>query len=161
MGNILSGSEVVELGIQIEKNGRDFYNTLAQQATDPKAQEVFKFLSREEEKHIKVFEGILGKTQRFEPQGLDAEDYYSYLTTLAGEYIFTRKDKGIEPAHLIKNDLDAIEKAVGFEKESIIFYSGIKMIVHDYDQGIVETLIIQEEHHLRQLLDIKRMLQKG
>ncbi len=29
MGNIFAGSEIVELGIQIEKNGRDFYNTLA------------------------------------------------------------------------------------------------------------------------------------
>ncbi len=33
MGNIFAGSEIVELGIQIEKNGRDFYNTLIKQST--------------------------------------------------------------------------------------------------------------------------------
>lgn len=28
MGNIFAGSEIVEMGIQIEKNGRDFYNKI-------------------------------------------------------------------------------------------------------------------------------------
>ena len=28
MGNIFAGSEIVELGVQIEKNGRDFYQAL-------------------------------------------------------------------------------------------------------------------------------------
>ena len=42
MGNIFAGSEIVELGIQIEKNGRDFYNTLVSQSKSQKA------LSRED-----------------------------------------------------------------------------------------------------------------
>lgn len=36
MGNILNGSEVVELGILIEKNGRDFYNTLLSKTNSSK-----------------------------------------------------------------------------------------------------------------------------
>jgi len=91
MGNIFSASEVVELGIEIEKNGRDYYGVLAQQSKNAKAQEVFKFLSGEEEKHIKAFEGILAKTKAYEPQGVDADDYYAYMRALAGEHIFTQK----------------------------------------------------------------------
>ena len=32
MGNVFAGSEIVELGIQIEKNGKDFYNILVNQS---------------------------------------------------------------------------------------------------------------------------------
>ena len=59
MANIFSGSEIVQIGIQIEKNGRDFYNALEKQSTSNKSKEIFRYLAGEEEKHIKVFEEIL------------------------------------------------------------------------------------------------------
>ena len=155
MGNILSGSEVAEIGIQIEKNGRDFYNTFAKQTNNQKVQEIFKFLAQEEEKHIQVFQGLLDKTEKYEPQGLDVDNYFAYLSVLAGEHIFTQKDKGEEAAQAIKTDKEAVEKAICFEKDSIVFYAGIRKIVPDYDQKIIEALIAQEESHLKQLLERK------
>ena len=59
MGNIFAGSEIVELGIQIEKNGRDFYNTLVKQSENSEARDIFGYLAGEEEKHIAVFQEIL------------------------------------------------------------------------------------------------------
>ena len=158
MGNIFSGSEVVELGIQIEKNGRDFYNTLVNQTDNQKVKGVFKFLAGEEEKHIKVFQGILDKTQKFEPYGLDADEYYAYMSTLAGEHIFTQRDKGQELAETIKTDKEALEKAIRFEEDSIVFYEGIKKIVPGYDEKIIEALIAQEEGHLKQLIETKELI---
>ena len=79
MGNIFAGSEIVELGIQIEKNGLDFYNTLSGQAKNEKAKELFGFLAGEEAKHIQVFNKILEKTTKYEPAGLDADEYYAYM----------------------------------------------------------------------------------
>ena len=37
MANVFAGSEIVEMGIQIEKNGKDFYETLVGQSKDNKA----------------------------------------------------------------------------------------------------------------------------
>jgi rubrerythrin len=158
MGNILTGSEIVELGIRIEENGRDFYNRLAGQSKITKVKEVFKFLAGEEEKHIKVFQGILDKTRQFEPQGLDADEYYAYMKALAGEHIFTQKDQGSQAAKITRSDKEAIEKAVRFEEDSIVFYEGIKKIVPEYDVKIIQALIIQEEGHLKQLLETKKLL---
>ncbi len=155
MGNILSGSEIVEIGIRIEKNGRDFYNILAGQSKTPSAAKVFKYLSGEEEKHIAVFEGILDKAHKYEPQGLDADQYFAYMDALAGENVFTRQGKGEELAKKIKSDKQAIDKGIGFEKDSIVFYEGIKKVVPDYDSGIVDVLIAQEKNHLKQLIDLK------
>ncbi|MDD2927619.1 MAG: ferritin family protein [Candidatus Omnitrophica bacterium] len=158
MGNIFAGSEVVALGIQIEKNGRDFYNRLAEQSKVLKAKEVFRFLAGEEEKHIKVFQGILDKTQEFKPQGQDADAYYAYMSALAREHIFTQKDEGEKIAKAVKTDKEAIEKAIRFEEDSVVFYEGLKKIVPDYDVKIIETLIVQEEGHLKQLIETKKLL---
>ncbi|MBM3249667.1 MAG: hypothetical protein FJZ09_02340 [Candidatus Omnitrophica bacterium] len=158
MGNIFAGSEVVEIGIQIEKNGRDFYNALVTQSKAPEAAELFKFLAKEEEKHIEMFRKILETATKYEPQGLDSDEYYAYMQSLASDYVFTQKDKGAEIAKQIKSDHEAVEMGIGFEKDSIIFYEGIKKAVPDYDQKIVDALIAQEQEHLRRLIDLRSAL---
>lgn len=158
MGNIFSGSEVVEIGIQIEKNGRDYYNTLMAQSKDEKARELFKFLAGEEEKHILAFQKVLSAVQKYEPQGLDSDDYYAYMNDLASEHVFTQKDKGVAVAKAIKSDKEGIEKAIKFEEDSIVFYEGVKKIVPDYDLEVVENLIGQEQNHLKQLIELKHKI---
>lgn len=155
MGNIFAGSEVVELGIQIEKNGRDFYSTLASTAKNAQAAEKFKFLAQEEERHIQVFQKILEQTQKYQPQGLDSGDYFAYMNALANEHIFTKKDVGAEIAKKVKSDKEAIQMGIGFEQDSIVFYIGIKKIVPDYDWKIIDELIAQEEKHLLMLSGMK------
>ncbi|MFH0855870.1 MAG: ferritin family protein [Candidatus Omnitrophota bacterium] len=158
MGNIFAGSQIVEIGIQIENNGRDFYNTLLKQSGNQKAREVFRFLAGEEEKHSKVFQGILDKTQGAEPQGPDAGDYLGYMKALAGEHVFTQQGRGEDIARGIKSDKEAIETAIRFEQESIVFYSSMKRVVPEYDHKIIESLIMQEEEHLKQLLGLKKLI---
>jgi len=158
MGNIFAGSEIVQLGIQIEKNGQDFYNTLSAQTKNEKAKGLFEFLAGEEAKHIQVFKKILEKTAKYEPVGLDADEYYAYMNALASEHVFTQKDKGAEIARQIKNDKEAVQKGIGFEEDSIVFYMAARKIIPQYDQKIVDQLISQEEIHLRQLIDIKSKL---
>ena len=158
MGNIFSGSEVVEIGIQIEKNGRDYYSTLMNQSKSEKARELFKYLSSEEEKHILTFQKILETVQKYEPQGLDSDEYYAYMNDLASEHVFTQENKGTEIAKTIKSDKEAIEKAIGFEEDSIVFYEGMKKIVPEYDLKVVEWLIGQEQNHLKQLIELKHTI---
>ena len=156
MGNIFSASEIIEIGIQIEKNGRDFYGELVKKAKNTKAQEIFGYLAGEEEKHIKVFQGILEKTEQYQPQGLESDTYFAYMNALASEYVFTQRDQGKKIAQKTKSDQEAIEMGIGFEKDSIIFYEGMKKIVPEDDHKIIEQLIIQEQNHLRELFGYAR-----
>jgi rubrerythrin len=158
MGNIFAGSEIVEIGIQIEKNGRDFYNTLEKKSKNQKASEIFKYLAGEEEKHIKVFQEILNKTEKYEPSGLDAGEYFAYMNALASEYVFTKEKKGEQIAKNIKSDKEAVNMGIGFEKDSIIFYEGMKKAVPEYDVKIIDALIIQEQDHLKKLSYLKKQL---
>lgn len=158
MANIFSGSEIIEFGIQIEKNGRDFYNTLSKQSNDPKSKDIFRYLAAEEEKHIAAFQNILNNVEKYEQTESYPGEYSSYMNTLASEYVFTKKDKGIEMAKNMKSDKEAVELGIGFEKDSIIFYTGMKRMVQEYDRKVIENLIAQEQDHLKRLYDLKRKL---
>jgi rubrerythrin len=156
MGNIFAASEIVELGIQIEKNGRDFYHAVSRQSKDAAAAETFRFLAGEEEKHISIFKNILEKTEKYEPPQVYADEYFAYMNALASEYVFTQRDKGAEIAKQVKTDKEAVAMAIGFEKDSIIFYEGMKKAVPEHSLVVVDELIRQEQIHLKQLVDLKK-----
>jgi rubrerythrin len=169
MGNIFAGSEIVELGIQIEKNGRDFYNAVAKQSKNlppergpvkggKKAKEIFEYLAQEEEKHIVIFQKILDSVNKYEPAESYPGEYFAYMNALASGYIFTQKDKGGEIAKQVTSDVGVIDLGIGFEKESIVFYVGMKKVVPEYDHKVIDKLIEQEQDHLRKLSELKKSL---
>jgi len=158
MANIFSGSEIVELGVHIEENGRDFYNALVKKSKHGKAKEIFRFLALEEEKHIAVFRKILDSVGSYEPPEAYPGEYFAYMNALASDYVFTKKKTGEAAATKIASDVEAVDAGIGFEKDSILFYEGMKKVVPPYDQGVVDELISQEQGHLRKLSDLKAAL---
>ena len=158
MTNMFAASEIVEMGIQIENNGRDFYNILADRAQFSKSKEIFKYLAGEEERHIKVFKVMLEGVEQYVPPEAFPGEYFAYMKTLASDYVFTRKGKGEEIAKRIKSDIEAVEMGIGFEKDSILFYEGMKKGVPQHELKIVDDLINQEQRHLRQLMDLRNNL---
>jgi rubrerythrin len=155
MASLFTGTEIVELGIQIEKNGRDFYNLMARKVKSPSASEIFKFLSGEEEKHISVFQKILDSLEEYVPQEAYSGEYFAYMNALASEFVFTRQDKAGQVAKTVKSDREALDLSIGAEKDSIIFYEGMKKVVPKKDLSLIEELIAQEQSHLRQLAELK------
>jgi rubrerythrin len=156
MGNIFAASEIVELGIQIEINGVAFYNALAKQTKNEKAQDVYRYLAGEEKKHIAVFQGILEKLDKYEPPQAYADEYLVYMNVLASEYIFTQKDQGEIEAKKTKTDIEAVETGIKFEKESMLFYESMKRVVPEYGHKTLDELITQEHNHLKTLVDLKK-----
>jgi len=105
MGNIFSGSEVIELGIQIEKNGRDFYSTLAANSKTESNRGVFLKLAGEEEKHIAVFQGMLEKISSNEVSQPYSDEYNAYMQALVSEAVFTQKEQGRQIASRVKSPM--------------------------------------------------------
>ena len=151
-----SGCEVGEMGIQIEKNGKAFYESVAAKSKNAKAKEVFEYLARQEEDHIKTFKKIFedAKCVR-EPQGAYPDEYFAYMNALAGSYIFTQKDKGVEVAEKVTSDEEAIDLGIKLEKDSILLYEGMKEAVPEEDKSLVDRIIIEEKEHFRKLSELK------
>ncbi|MFH1868457.1 MAG: ferritin family protein [Candidatus Omnitrophota bacterium] len=151
-----AGSEIVELGIQVEVNGKEFYDGIAEKSKNPDAKKVFSSLAMEEEKHVEDFKKILDPVSKYEPVESYPEEYFSYINAVAREHIFTKKDKGREIAKAVSTDKQAIEMAIGFEKDSILFYEGVKRIVPEHDKKLLDKLIEQEKIHLQKLWDLRK-----
>lgn len=156
--NTFSGSEIVEIGIQIEKNGRDFYKTLVKYSENQKGKDIFKYLAREEERHIAAFQKILDSVQKYDPKESYPREYFAYMNALASDFVFTQEDKGVEIAKNVNSTHEAIELGIGFEKDSIIFYNKMKKVVPEDDHEVIDELIEQEYNHLNQLYDLRGSL---
>lgn len=154
MGEAFRGSDIVELGIEIERNGRDFYQAVHDRARNEKAKKLFGFLKEAEEEHIADFRKLLGSVSSHEPQEAFPQEYTSYMNALAGDHVFTRAHSGSEVARKVTDDQEAVTMAIGFEKDSIIFYVAMKEAVPAADRPILDELIRQEQTHLGELLNM-------
>jgi len=59
MGEQFTIQEIVEIAIEIEKNGEIFYDILAESSETAILRDLFKYLSAEEKKHKVKFQEIL------------------------------------------------------------------------------------------------------
>ena len=138
MNKSFSGCEVVEMGIHVEENGRDFYSELATKAEGSELRSVFSFLAGEEQKHIETFDGIFKSTCDHEPEGAYTQEYYDYMKALSGQYVFTKKGTGREMAEKVKDLAQGLDLGIQFEKDSILFYQEMKNYVPEKDGELID-----------------------
>ncbi len=158
MANTYTANEIVEIGVQIEINGRDFYNVLVERSKNKDAKTIFEHLRNEEEKHIAKFREILNSAHKYEPKEAYPEEYFAYMNSLASEQVFTKKDKGKEVAKSIKDEKEAVDLGIKAEEDSIAFYKGMKKIVPEDNKKIIDVVIGEETDHLRRLTELKGIL---
>ncbi|MEW6034665.1 MAG: hypothetical protein AB1603_07415, partial [Chloroflexota bacterium] len=56
------------------------------------------------------------------------------------------------------SDEQALDTALGFEKNSILFYSEMEKLVREQDRKVIGWVIDQEKSHVTRILDLKKML---
>ena len=158
MPDILQPAEIVEIGIEKEKKRRDFYALAAEhfKATEELA-DLFARLRDWEIEHIRRFEEIrdtVVKTQYTESYAGETEAYMDALVD--GELY----DK-ITPEKfktMVKTPGDALDRGIGFEKDAILFFSGLGRFIDPKSKAVVDRLIKEEQQHMLYLFDMKRSL---
>lgn len=157
--DIFHGNELVRIGIIIEKNGYDFYEIMAKKAKKNALKKIFDFLAGEEKRHIIRFNIILKSAQGDRQADSYPGEYKEYLRQLAKEYVFTKAETAKAVTRRIKNDKAALDIAIGFEKDSILFYEAMRAFLRDAEKKIIEELINEEKNHYLKLSEIKNKKQ--
>ena len=155
-----SGQEIVEIAIRIEKNGEKLYHTLAEQTDIMTVKNAFTALANEENKHIASFDRIREIIGRFEPNEAYPGEYSLYLQALADENVFSKKDIFMDLANKVVTVTEALDLAVMFEKETLIFLHGVQDSLEQGDRPVLNELIMQEKEHIQKLAEIKRALKE-
>jgi len=158
MGVLFSGSELINIAIGIERNGLAFYQSLVKAEKDVMARGAYKYLADMEEKHLKTFQSMLDTMGEYKPPEIYTDEYDLYLKALVDSAVFTDDKVAREMAERVTSSAEAIQIALGAEKDSILFYSEMRNLVPERDRKVVDRIIEEEKSHLRQLSDLKRKL---
>ena len=153
---MFSGSELVQVAINIERNGIAFYNTLAERAQDAQTRETFQGLARMEEEHEKTFQAMLESVGKYEPFEAYAEEHALYLRALANSAIFSDAGMAAEMARDTTGPAEVLQLGVSAEKDSILFYTEMRRVVKEPESTAIERIIKEEKSHLWQLLEMRK-----
>ena len=155
--SILSSGEVVQIAVQIEKNGHHFYLSFAQKLQSAAEKKIFNYLADEEAKHIKTFETMLKHVEKFEPPTSYPDEYFAYLQAYADNLIFTKDnlEKAVTKVNTVK---DAVDFGIRRELDSILYYQEIKSFVPEKERKIIDDVILEERKHFIKLSDLKKNL---
>ena len=148
MGIFFSGSELVQIAIGIERNGAAFYDSLVDSTKDVMAQGAYKYLADEEREHIETFQNMLGSVGEYQSPETYTEEYALYLKALVDSAVFSNDQVAREMAQKVDSDVEAIQMALGAEKDSILFYSVMRDLVRRSDREVVTKIIEEEKSHL-------------
>lgn len=158
MSILFSASEAVSMAIEIETNGINFYNAMATNTGDKKSKEVFTLLAGEEVKHKKIFQRMLENIPEVTLSPAEEEEYENYLGALAKSRIFTPSMDPFELLNKTKNNIDAIDLAIEFEKDSILFFYELMDQAIEQDKQLIDNLIKEEKSHFSKLIVLKGSL---
>jgi rubrerythrin len=158
-----NADEIFQMGAQIEANGQTFYEAVAKSTPDPSAKKIFLDLGRWESEHIKLFTKLrqrlpasASQDDLFDPN----QELHLYLKAAADSHVFIKNKDIPELAARCKTSIQALDLAVSFEKDSIVFYTTMKKLVPEHlGKSEIDTLIDEEISHILILTRKKKELE--
>ena len=103
---------------------------------------------------------MLGLVGDYEPPDTLTEEYQSYLRALVDTLVFTDDRLPADVAREVSADAEAIQVALGVEKDSILLYTEMRNLVRKAQRAVVGKVIEEERGHLRELRDLRNSLAK-
>jgi rubrerythrin len=139
--------DVFEMAEQLERNGHQFYREAAQNTDNPEYKKLLVELAEMEVQHEKTFVDLRSelsgneKTSTvFDPQNESA----LYLRALADTKVFFEKEIDFSSRKSV------LKAAILAEKDSIVFYLGIKeMVPEKYGKDKLDEIIKEEMGHIK------------
>lgn len=162
MAVYFNADEVFEMAEEIERNGAKFYRAAAGRASKDTEKAMFLDMATMEDGHLRTFGSMrkeLSEAEKevtiFDPDN----DVVLYLQAMADAKSCEGKVSVGQELTGNESFREVLEIAVNSEKESVLFYIGLKSLVPPKaGRDKVETIIAEEMNHITALLDHLRTL---
>ncbi|MGB4504802.1 MAG: ferritin family protein [Syntrophaceticus sp.] len=146
-----SGEEIVEIALQMEESGKEFYEKALEYAKSNKLKEILTYLAKEEEEHAKTFSKLGEKIKKtFQPNEQYVGEYGEYVKSLINSHIF-KLNEVEDMIKRIKDDQDIVRFATNFEKDSIAIFQEFKNAANEEAAELLEKLINEEKKHVERI----------
>jgi rubrerythrin len=145
--------EIFTIAVDIEKNGEKFYRRAAELATDQDAKKLLADLADWEKGHIKIFSDLRAQLLNAGEKDLTWDPYGEvelYLQSVANRNVFNVDQDYAKFAENHSSIKEILEFALAREKESVVFYTSLDMVLPaDLSGGKVNSIIKEEISHIR------------
>jgi rubrerythrin len=160
MSILLSSAEIFDLAKAIEKGGQAFYQAVASSTASPELKELFQYLAAQELLHCRTFEKLARDYPQLE---VDAEEWgqtSAYIRATSDSRFFVGEDKALALAKTVKDPLKALEIAIAFEKDTLLFFYELLQVTPIKGREAAKAIIEEEKRHV-QLLSQRRKALAG
>ncbi len=154
---VFTATEALEIALNIEKNGQTFYAAAARNMDDPEVKRLLESLAEWEVQHYQTFEQLLKQVD--EPLSLAGDqwnEYDQYLEATLDNALFRGPDKALAAAEGVASGQEALQMALGFEKDALLFYHDLREMLREKERDIVDRIIAEEKSHVRKLAALLR-----
>ena len=146
-----SADEVFGMAEQIERNGARFYRKAAEKA-EGEAKEILERFADMEDEHERTFQTMRAELPEearrplvFDPEG----DLGMYVKAMADGYVFNVREDASTTLTGDESVEELLGMALGREKESVVFYVGLKEAVPaEVGQEKIDRIIREELGHI-------------
>lgn len=154
MDGIFNAVDILKIAETIERDGSKFYREASKLFPDDEIAILFTKLAEWEVQHEKIFAGMREKIKQHNPKLGPGTDEYKAVAALSTFSFWSepyRQFSGIDTKQ------DVIRQALQKEKDTIVFYVGLKDFVAEIeDQDIINEVIREELKHIAILTDVLR-----
>jgi len=149
---VFNAGQALEMAQEIEKNGEIYYVTVAAKQTDADVKALFEDLAAQERIHYQVFTQMLARVEPAPELLVDEYDQYdAYLKAALDNALFAGPDKALALAAEAGDKRTAVRGALGFEKDTLLFFYDLREMVAGKDRAAVTRVINEEKSHVRRL----------
>jgi len=125
---LFSFSEVIDLAVQIEKNGEQTYLTAMDHITDLGLKQLLEWIAAEENHHAKWFADLKAAAEIIEDDESIREMNETLVRDYLGDQSFSLKEVDFS---IVKDPSELIQIFIEFEKDTILFYDILVAFVPD------------------------------
>jgi rubrerythrin len=153
--NKYSIEEIMEMAVQTERLGYQFYTGMAEKfKKDEGLVKLFTTLASKEKVHEKTFAGLKDMVAKHGTEPVQWEEVSNYMRAFVESQFFLGKGKALPSMDHLKTVQDAVLFAIGFEKETLLYFFELRSIVKEKE--VVDEVINEEKSHIRWLDTFKR-----
>jgi rubrerythrin len=149
--SILTGEEIIEIAVRLEEKGEAFYIAAAKNAANPDVQFLFQDLADQERLHRRAFERMSGGILEQALTSQQWDEFQAYAGALLQQRVTDKPDGSLKRAEQAVAGNEALEAAIGFERETLEFYIQLRDVVRAREQHAVDAIIQEEHDHVARL----------
>ena len=156
-----SKNEIIEMAVEIEKNGFAFYDRALQRSDlNNDAKKLLQTLRDEEKVHEQTFLNLREKIDNFDLNSdINWDESRSYIQSMVDTHLFNQPEKSIQLATKARDMKDLVSNAIQFEKDTLLFFYFIKKFVaKEKSKKAIENIIDEEVSHVVKLKKIQDTL---